>query len=809
MLTHYIKLSLKNFYKNKVVFIGSLFTLCLGGLCCAIVFSYVLNEITIDSKALKDKANTYIFVQEGVRQHDFGFYQFDNKNKYPEIEAYCYVGKINRGEIKLRSRNNIYNPQGLWVDSTFFKIFDYKLLRGNKQTILENPQNIILTESYAKKLFGNESAVGKHIILENYYKRNFTVSGIVENPTSNSSLQFDFIVGKSPMTYYLGAGYVLLYKNVNTFLFKEKIKDLLRVELKKLRKEYEINKPKTGNDGDVSIISIDQLYFKKIPIQTNTFFSRQGNLKTIYTLCIIIIVSLIISLLNLINLQIVNTNKQIKNFVVHRLNGATSKNLFSQRLTEFCMYAILSVAIIACVFPEILEMFNTHMNLKLNLSTFQMLCVISLMVFILLFISFIYPFIIAIKRSKIKSLKEKNFFGGELIGRKKIIILQYTLAFILLISSIIVIKQLYTLLHTSLGYEYKNTISVEFKLPASLEPNEHQYNNLSTSIEDEIAYSKKMFAFENYVDHELRKSPYILEVTKGQSFLDIHEALFSLKEKNKGTQLVNAVNVDKTALKVYNFKLLEGHFFEASAEFKKEENIVINEAAMKYFNFKNIADAHIYQNLNNREANLTVIGVIKDFNYQKLSVKPKPLILFNHGGKYRFIKFKEGKIKEGLAYVKKVFKENNPDEVFKYTILSNEIAQQYNEEKKLSTVYTSFTILTLFISAMGLFTIALYDTQRRKKEIGIRKVNGANTNEIIKMFNADFLKSVIVAFLIACPIAYSVMYYWLQNFAYKTILSWWLFVFTGLIVFVIAILTVSWQSYVAATVNPSKVLKDE
>lgn len=203
--------------------------------------------------------------------------------------------------------------------------------------------------------------------------------------------------------------------------------------------------------------------------------------------------------------------------------------------------------------------------------------------------------------------------------------------------------------------------------------------------------------------------------------------------------------------------------------------------------------------------------MVKDFNYEHLSAKPKPLIMvyFEDPKAEYFIKFHKNKTQEGIQQIEALFKEVNPNQLFKYTFLSDEIATLYQKEKRLSTIYIIFTIIALLISAIGLFTIALYDTQKRIKEIGIRKVNGATTKEIMFILNKDFIKWVIIAFVIASPIAYYAMNNWLENFAYKTPLSLWVFALACVFTLIIALLTVSWQTYKAATQNPVKSLKDE
>ncbi len=206
-----------------------------------------------------------------------------------------------------------------------------------------------------------------------------------------------------------------------------------------------------------------------------------------------------------------------------------------------------------------------------------------------------------------------------------------------------------------------------------------------------------------------------------------------------------------------------------------------------------------------------IIGVVKDFNYEHLATKPEPLVMvyYNDIESPFYIEFQDGQVERGLKFVKILFHKTNLNETFHYSFLSDEIADLYQKEKRLSTIYILFTIIALTISAIGLFTIALYETRRRIKEVALRRVNGASIKEIVSMLNKDFIKWVGIAFVIAVPITYYAMSKWLENFAYKTTLSWWVFALAGVFTLVIALLTVSWQSYRAATRNPVEALRDE
>lgn len=256
----------------------------------------------------------------------------------------------------------------------------------------------------------------------------------------------------------------------------------------------------------------------------------------------------------------------------------------------------------------------------------------------------------------------------------------------------------------------------------------------------------------------------------------------------------------------------EGRFFYKDVDTENSPSkVVINEAARLSLGIKDIDETRIYSRSWSSKNGSEIIGVVKDFNYEHLSAKPKPLIIIclDYYDNEYFIKLQKDRIDEGITQIQQLFNEVNPNQTFNYSFLSDDIASLYDKEKRLSIIYILFTIIALLISAIGLFTIALYDTQRRIKEIGVRKVNGATIKDILIMLNKDFIKWVFVAFIIACPIAYYAMSKWLENFAYKTNLSWWVFALAGIFTLVIALLTVSWQSCQAATQNPVDSLRDE
>jgi len=357
------------------------------------------------------------------------------------------------------------------------------------------------------------------------------------------------------------------------------------------------------------------------------------------------------------------------------------------------------------------------------------------------------------------------------------------------------------MLHKDLGFDSKNIIRVKMfrRLPFTGNLDEWKKSN---------AEQKKNY---QYVLNELSSISAIASFAQGVSPIDPYIMPWKLKGSEKDYLSQNVLTVNSDYLKLFGLKIIEGRFFDLEKDKSRALKVVINEEAKKFWEIKDIKQSRILNKYWGDSIGYEIVGVVKDFNYQHLSVKPQPLFMvyFDDVDNDFLIKLKDGSRQIGLQSVSKLFKEVNPGEDFSYTFLSDEISALYQKEKKLSQVYFIFTIIALLITAIGIFVIAIYVAQRRTKEIGIRKVYGARISEIIFMLNKDFVKLVLIAIVIAWPITWFAMHKWLENFAYKTGLSWWIFVIAGVFAIGIALLTVSWQSFRAARRNPIKSLKYE
>ncbi|MBD0833773.1 FtsX-like permease family protein [Aestuariibaculum sediminum] len=796
MLIHYIKLAIRNFRSNKVIFVGSLATLCLGALCISLLFSYVYNELTMDDFH-NNKKDIYMVTMKRSPKSEWSLPFKNNYDEYPEVKNSTSLINFEKDKIRLKYNNDIYTPTGVVVDSSFFKVFNFELTIGDKNTILNDYEAIILTEDFSEKLFGDVNPIGKEVDFESpIYQGHHIVKGIVKIP-SNSSLKFDVLIPNAGVPYGSWVPFVRLKKGTHKSHFDEKIK--------KSNNNYPYAFPKL-TESTTKTVKLKDLYFNNnfSRIKTSQIFSS-GNRNNVDILIIFIFIILLVSIFNFSNLQIVNINSIIKNIVIFKINGALKKDIYYQNLVENIIIIGMSAIILTISYNLILPFFNGFMNVNLKPPFSKVLLINVSFLILITGVGLIYPIIKINHFSTVLNINKKQ----QLKGKQIIVVLQYALAVILLISSIIVSKQLQLMLSKDLGFNTNNIMRVKMYYPISQAPiirigsEEKRVTNKKG-----ITNKKEIFDKPEYIKNQLASFSGIKTIGQGRSPLDIYQVEWKTMQETSGFESLNTLLFSTECQDIFGFELLEGRLFDNEMDHDQEHKILINEAAKKHLGIEDISMTTL-ENISWGKG-FKIIGVVKDFNYEHLASKPKPLIIYRtRGSSNYFILFHNNQNQETITQIHELFNELNPNQAFNYTFLSDDIATLYKKEKRLSTIYMVFTIIALVISAIGLFTIALYDTQRRVKEVGVRKVNGATIHEIMFMLNKDFLKWVIIAFLIACPVAYYAMHKWLENFAYKTALSWWVFALAGVFTMVIALLTVSWQTYKAAAQNPVKSLRDE
>ena len=795
MILHYIKYAFRNFRSKLSVSLGSLLTLLLGTVCISLLFTYVYNELSMD-KFHSRGGDIYAMVirtNEGSEWRPIDasrFFNFDYRD-YPSLEEATVIRKYRKEEVKFIYEGRTYMPEGIVSDSLFFDVFDFEVKRGDGKEAMRSEDGILITEKLAQQIFGDQDPMGKVIKVNVHGEIECTIKGVLANPPSNSSMEFGFILpeNRDPnMFSRVGTDYILSKPGFDKDAFQSKIKDI--------GKEHHQFKLSEG-----SIIPFLDLYFSsEIPGKWIAGVSKKGDRSHIYVLMIMMGVILLISVLNLSNLQVIETNVSVKQSAINLIYGAAGRHLIFQKLVNIGVLVFIAFILAFGAYKLFLPTFNTLTGVEILPSSKQIVLVNGGVLFVIVSLAMVYPAIVLMRLSLTKSLKDQYDGGRFLISKRLIIVLQFALTFVLLISAFVVSKQLNLMLDKDMGFETGNILRTKllYELPRFNGSGEEKW--------------KKYQEFQNgyqQVKNEIGSHSSVSVFAQGGAILEPWSMDWKMEKEGSEFSTVNMLVVTPGFEDVFGLELSEGRFFEKEKDKERSKKVVINEAAKKYWQIGDIVSTKL--NSKSWAGQYEILGVVKDFNYQHLSAKPVPLVMvyFEDFDNDFMIKFHKGAAEEGLAFVKGLYEELNPGQTFQYSFLEDEIQALYQKEKQLSTIFILFTLVALLISGIGLFAIALDDTQRRVKEIGVRKVNGATIKEIMVLLNGDFVRWILVAFLIACPVAYYFMDKWLENFAYKTTLDWWIFGLAGLLTLVVALLTVSGLSYRAATQNPVLALKDE
>jgi len=781
------KTTTRNFLKNRLVTGMSLLTLILGAIFFQLVYSWIFNEQHMDdihSKAdrvhigvarFNPKADLAAIDIQGLFRVDF--------SQFPTVEKVLVSHTYNPGEIKFIADNIAYTGKSLIIDSTFFDFFDFKLLRGGKHT-LDDPSNIIITKDFAHRVFKDEDPMGKMVQIKCDQEGLYQVAGIVGHIPSNSSITFDFLVPRQSQDRWrrMPQNLLLVNKQFDAASFNQQIAEL-------------------GREGDrfpesiLSTVPFKEVYESR-PFEIS-LFSKYGDKTSYETMAVIALVILLITLISFVNLQTTVQLSMVEKMGVKKAIGAAKFDLglevFISRFTYFGLALLLSFAIYQWVFPYYVSV----MELDLDKNPMFDLEVMSSVIGGVVFISMITAF------AKINQIKAIQALSGKLsflkIPRAQRILItgQYAVTILLLVATTVVFLQLKYMLNMDTGLSQDSIIKTDF---------------FEITPRDSVARAQ-MTAQYQYVMDQMKRNPDILNVSQGD--MPIDEAYpNSWKKVGEATDYtpVNTMSVDPNYKALFGIEMVEGRFYADSLDRRDDLKLVINEAAKAYWDIDDINNVKLATNTRrNGERKYSIIGVVKDYHYQHLSQSIQPLVLpyYTYMDQDVLVKYRSGTEYEVVDFLDKLFREVNPGGIFNYETMEAKISEQYAKERRTSKINLAFSVVALLLATIGLFTFAYHETKRRTKEIGIRKVNGARVGQVFMSLSQSFVKSIFIAFILACPLAWYLMHLWLDNFAYRIDLSWWIFGAVGTVISFIAFVTVSWQTLKIAKMNPVDSLRYE
>ena len=792
---------LRNILKNKLHSFLSIFGLALGFAAFMYIITYVYYETNFDSFHTKaDRTYRCIaYAKLGDTEEYLPRSEVPLagvlKNEIPEVETATRL--FVRRNILARYKENKFIEKEIWyADANVFDVFDFKLMEGDKTTSLSSPFSMLLTHTTAKKYFGTESPVGKSINLAN--DKVYKITGVLADIPGNSNLKFDFLASSLSLSDIKNMDwgafdntytYVVAKKGIDPKVFERKYETSLRKYEEFVIKQFVTPSmeefEKKGN----------YFYHKLQPlndIHLNSSFAEEtstyGNKRFLIILGITGILILIIACANFINLNTATASKRAKEIGIKKVSGSTRRSITCQVLFETFVYALLALFLAIVILIVILPLLNNFSKVTMEFHYFlnrTVLLSVFLLPFVVGILAGMYPafFInrfnpVQVLKGGNNSNKQKAWLRGSLVS------LQFLIFIVLIFSTVIINKQINYLRDQNPGFNKENTLVVKNMYHLGNQANSFKNELLDNSSVVSASFSSAIPSMDDYAGNP-----------------------FNEKGKNEKF-FMNRMLVDADFQKTLKIEVTDGRFF--SDNFNSEKNnAVINEQAAHVLGWNNCQDK-ILHDINNSGKNFRVIGIVKDFHMKSLRESARPLVLrITNNSQYLSIRIQKGNLRQVLDQVKDKWERFNDNAPFEYFFLDQSFDAQYKSEEQLSKIIASFTLIAIIIASLGLFGLVSYIATQRTKEIGIRKVNGARISEVLVMLNKDFAKWVAIAFVIATPIAYCAMNKWLENFAYKTELSWWIFALAGLLALGIALLTVSFQSWKAATRNPVESLRYE
>ena len=801
----YLKIATRYLLKNKLYSFINIFGLAIGVASFILIMLYVNYEYSYDRfEGSENVHRVYMdYTEEGVFvPGDAQSYNLSGpslKEAFPEISEFVRLSHIE--DVTFKNGNAIVDGEkGALADPSIFEVLNYSLIKGDIHSALKEPFTILLTESLAKKIFGNENPIGKS--LEVIYGGNtmFKVDGILKDFSNNTHIKNDFLMSFATFRTWEG------YRNPNelnwngnsyfTYLKIDKNADLglLTAKIKDFKVEslpYERH--------NIEPLEDIHLYSDK-PYEAEA----NGSASRVSFLLAIAFIIIILSWLNYINLSTTKSLERAKETGIRKVAGAQKPQIIAQSFLESLLLNSVAIVLAIVIVLLILPVFNTYVGKELGLGLANLKDFLPMLGFILLgaTISGIYPAIVLSNYTPAKALKGKIRTSSVGLNiRKGLIIGQFLATIMLLIGTIVVTKQIKFLQNQPIGAELDQVIALNGKI----------LNAQQDSL--------RKLGFKT-LDIELRKLPFVAGTVTTQTYPG---GEYNNLSSMVGITFPNGILDDKRVWYHYmvgaDYFELMGMEFLAGGPFLintagHSDQIVMNETFIKHMGIPKAEDA-VGMTVNFFEEDWVIAGVIKDYHHFGLKTGIEPMLLRpGTNTSNLLVKVKQSALTTvgltgALTQIENTWKEIFPQSTFNYTFLDQKFEAQYKEDKAFGSAFQIFTLLAILIASMGLFGLTSYTVLQRKKEIGIRKVNGATITQILSLLNKDFVKWVGLAFIIAVPISWYAMNKWLEGFAYKTTMSWWVFALAGITALVIALLTVSWQSFRAAVANPVEALKEE
>jgi putative ABC transport system permease protein len=784
MIKNYFKIAFRNIKRNTTLSILNISGMSIGIACVILILLWVQDEWSYDRHFNYADDLYRVIEKQNSPGGEVTFFAPTLsavapalKNEYPEI---IRSSRVIHTPLTLKKKDEFIEETVVTVDKDFLKMFSVEFVRGDINTALNDPHNIIITEETAHKYFGNEDALGKTLPSRGY---EVTVTGVVKSFPHNSHIQFNFLV---PIEWFAEFG-----ANIN--VWEDRGRSYSYVELKKgtdsnlldIKIRNFINKHKKGSDAEIFLQPIKKIHLYSSG-KYNYEISGLGDITYVAILGLIAVFILLIACINYMNLSTAQSIRRTREIGVRKVAGANKRKIIIQFIGESLLIVLVAFLIAMILVELLLPGYNKLIGKQLAIN-FQSAGLYIGLITVVLFCGLLagsYPafYLSSLKPLDIiKGIIDKNHDNTRF--RRVLVIFQFSLSILLIICTLIISSQLNYMQNKKLGFNKENIGYFMFPI----RPGDPKLDAL-----------KK----------ELCNNPDIVSVTKGYSPINLEATSggYSWAGKMAGDDILfHHLDTDEDYAKTFQLELKEGRFF--SSEFSTDANaIVINEKASDLMGLKDPVGEVLTTPWGTK---LTIIGVLKDFHIQSLHHKIEPLMMQKGVSNNLYVKMKPDHIPVTVDFINKTFKSFNPGLPIDFHFLDDDFDNLYRTEQRISKIFGYFSLLAIIISSLGLIGLSSFMVERRTKEIGIRRTNGAKSIEIFSLLSKEYILWVLISIMISSPVAWYVMRRWLENFAYKTELSWWIFALAGLLTLGIALLIVSWQSWRAAIQNPVEALRYE
>lgn len=719
------------------------------------------------------------------------------ENELPEVVEGTRIRKIANPKITI-GQESYRNTRLAFVDPNIFKVFTLPIVSGKQNDPLKEPGSVVITKTEAKKLFGNSDAVGKTLSLDDSNKL-YEITAVIEDIPSNSHFHFDVLA--STRGFAPAAGTSWVESEFHTYLLLKKGTSIEKLESKlpAVVEKYmgpqmkgaigmSFSEFKEKNEIGLYLQPLTDIHLKS-DFTSSTNIEPGGDIQYVYIFTLVAIFMLLIACINFINLSTAAASKRAKEIGVRKVLGSNRSKLIYQFLSESLIATTIAMAFALLIFRLLLPIYNDLSGQNFELTFLWQPKIVVALILLVLTTSFLaggYPAFFLSSFKPVDALKAK--FGSSQRStpiRSALVISQFVISAGLIFCTLIVRQQLSFIQTKDLGYTKKNIIVIRESY--LLEDDQDNFKNhlLGDSRVENVSTSA--FIPAGFSDNEMSG------IYLGSEY----------------QRRMYVYNIDDQYIPTMGMKITKGRNFEAGYG-TDSTGVILNQSAVKALGFGEVAVGKtIMRDLGNGKEELTVIGVVQNFNFKPLHQVIEPLIMLNRPYGGLIIRTKKAEMSGLIEKMENLWNSYGNKEAFSYTILDDAYNEIYLDEKKMGNILGIFAILTILVACLGLFGLVTYTADQRFKEIAIRKVLGASPVEIVSMLSRDFLRLIGISLLIAFPVAFYFMHEWLQDFAFRISIEWWNFLLTALIVLVIAFSTICCRSFLAARANPTNVIKAE